>query len=208
MKLTEDRIPELIWKIAVPASVGMFFQTMYNLVDTYFAGQLSADALAGLSMSFAPFLLVISLGIGISQGANALISHALGAGHTKKASLYQVQAIGLALVSSVVVSLIGWYYSDALFRMMGGEGEALAKGLEYISVIWQGAWVMVLVSVANSGLLAQGDTKTNRNALVAGFFANVGLDPLLMYGWGVIPAFGIAGIAWATILIQALVLIY
>lgn len=208
MKLTQDRIPELIWKIAVPASVGMFFQTMYNLVDTYFAGQISADALAGLSMSFAPFLLVISLGIGIGQGANALISNALGAGRSKKASLYQVQAIGLAFLSCIALSAIGWMYSEDIFRIMGGKGEALSSGLEYIKVIWQGAWVMVLVSVTNAGLLAQGDTKTNRNALVAGFFVNIGLDPLLMYGWGPLPALGIAGIAWATILIQAFVLAY
>ncbi|MDF2379180.1 MAG: MATE family efflux transporter [Candidatus Gracilibacteria bacterium] len=208
MKLTQDHIPDLIWKIAVPASVGMFFQTMYNLVDTYFAGQISADALAGLSMSFAPFLLVISLGIGINQGANALISNALGAGSTRKASLYQVQAIGLAFLSSIALSFVGWQYSEEIFRIMGGEGEALSNGLEYISAIWKGAWVMVLVSVANSGLLAQGNTKINRNALVVGFFVNIGLDPLLMYGWGPIPAFGIAGIAWATIVIQFFVLLY
>ena len=80
LSLTTDPIPQLIWRIAIPASVGMFFNTMYNFVDTYCAGLLSTDALAALSLSFPVFFVVIASGSGLSQGATALIANALGAG--------------------------------------------------------------------------------------------------------------------------------
>ena len=77
LSLTTDPIPQLTWRIAIPASVGMFFNTMYNFVDTYCAGLLSTDALAALSLSFPVFFVVIASGSGLSQGATALIANAL-----------------------------------------------------------------------------------------------------------------------------------
>ena len=78
MNLTVDPIPKLVRTIAIPASVGMFFQTMYNFVDTYCAGLISTNALAALSLSFPVFFIILSAGSGISQGGTALIANALG----------------------------------------------------------------------------------------------------------------------------------
>lgn len=85
LSFTTDPIPQLTWKIAVPICVGMFFNTMYNFVDTYCAGLLSTDALAALSLSFPLFFLVIAIGSGLSQGSTALIANALGSGDQKRA---------------------------------------------------------------------------------------------------------------------------
>jgi Na+-driven multidrug efflux pump len=79
MNLTADPIPKLVRAIAIPASVGMFFQTMYNFVDTYFAGRESTEALAALTFSFPVFFLVLAFGSGLGQATTALIGHALGA---------------------------------------------------------------------------------------------------------------------------------
>jgi putative MATE family efflux protein len=208
MNLTEGKISKLILKIALPAGVGMMFHTFYNLIDTYWAGQLSAEGLAALSLSFVPFLLVISVGVGISQGTNALISNALGSKHPIKAKHYQQQALTLSLISSIILGFIGWQLSPWIFSVMGGKGEVLNLALEYINIIWIGAPFMILVQTLNSGLIAQGDTKTNRNALIVGFLVNIILDPLFLFGWGPMPALGIGGIAWATVLIQFVVMLY
>ena len=77
MDLTNDPIPGLVRKIAVPASIGFFFNTMYNVVDTFFAGFISTDALAALSISFPVFFIILAMGSGISQGGTALIANAL-----------------------------------------------------------------------------------------------------------------------------------
>lgn len=195
-------------KIAIPAGIGMMFHTFYNLIDTYWAGQFSAEGLAALSLSFVPFLLIISIGVGISQGTNALISNALGAKQAIKAKHYQQQALTLSIIFSLILAVIGWQIAPGIFGIMGGKGEVLTLALEYINVIFIGAPFMILVQTLNSGLIAQGDTKTNRNALIAGFMVNIVLDPLFLFGWGPIPAFGIAGIAWATVIIQFVVMCY
>lgn len=208
MKLTEERISKLILKIALPAGIGMMFHTFYNLVDTYWAGQFSAQGLAALSLSFVPFLLILSVGMGLSQGTNALISNALGKGDMDKARHYQQQSIILAILLSVLLSLLGYWLSPFIFSLMGGEGTVLELSLEYMNVIWLGTPFIILVQTMNAGLMAQGDTVTNRNALIAGFLINIILDPLFLYGWGVFPALGIGGIALATVVIQACVMIF
>ena len=77
--LTTDPIPVLTRRIAIPASVGFFFNTMFNFVDTYFGGQISTDALAALSLSFPVFFIILSVGSGTGQGTTALIANAFGA---------------------------------------------------------------------------------------------------------------------------------
>ena len=67
--LTTDPISSLIWRIALPMSIGMFFNTMFNVVDTYYAGKLGTEALAALALSFPVFFIILSVGSGISQGS-------------------------------------------------------------------------------------------------------------------------------------------
>ena len=92
LSLTRDPIGLLTRRIAIPASVGYFFNTMFNLVDTYSAGLLSTDALAALSLSFPVFFLLLAMGGGLSQGATALVANALGAGDREGARRIFVQA--------------------------------------------------------------------------------------------------------------------
>ncbi|MEC7218310.1 MAG: MATE family efflux transporter, partial [SAR324 cluster bacterium] len=107
MDLGNEHIPKLVRQIAIPASVGMFFNTMYNVVDTFWAGQLSPEALAALSLSLIPFIGLLAVGIGLGQGASALISNALGAEDDDQASRLMAQALSLAFVVSAVVVAIG-----------------------------------------------------------------------------------------------------
>lgn len=67
LSLTTHPIPQLLWRIAIPSSVGMFFNTMFNFVDTCCAGLLSTDALAALSLSFPVFFLLVAVGSGLMQ---------------------------------------------------------------------------------------------------------------------------------------------
>src|SRR4051794_14113983 len=121
LSLTTDPIPQLIWRIAVPSSVGLFFNTMYNFVDTYCAGLLSTDALAGLSLSFPVFFVLIAVGSGLSQGATALMANALGAGQKAEARQIFVQSIILVTVVGIALSFAGWQMSPWLFRQLGAR---------------------------------------------------------------------------------------
>ena len=208
MDLGNEHIPKLVRQIAIPASVGMFFNTMYNVVDTFWAGQLSPEALAALSLSLIPFIGLLAVGIGLGQGASALISNALGAEDDDQASRLMAQALSLAFAVSAVVVAIGLVVTPLLYRGMGASGEYLELSLDYMNWLIYGSGAFIFAFVINSGLNAQGDTKSYRNALICGFFANVILDPLFLFGWGPFPALGLEGIAISTVLIELGVVTY
>ena len=208
MDLTKDPIPGLVRKIAVPASIGFFFNTMYNVVDTFFAGFISTDALAALSISFPVFFIIIAMGSGISQGGTALIANALGEKDQAKAHHTCVQCLSFGAFFAVALTGVGFLSAPMLFQILGASGEYLEIALDYINLILCGTLFIVIQSIANACLNAQGDTKTYRNVLIISFFLNCGLDPWFMYGGFGIPAMGIKGIALATIVIQFLGMVY
>ena len=200
--LTAGPIPSLVKNIAIPASIGLFFHTMYNVVDTFFAGRVSTQALAAMSLSFPAFFLIIALGSGLGVGATALMGNALGAGDSNKASVLALQGLGVGLVSGVLVGGIGIMVSPFLFRSLGATDQYLHLCLVYMDIIFAGAAAFLLVYMSNSILQAQGNTRPHRNFLIAGFVANCGLDPWFIYGGLGVPPMGIGGVALATVLIQ------
>jgi putative MATE family efflux protein len=202
LSLTTDPIPQLIWRIAIPSSVGIFFNTMYNFVDTYCAGLLSTDALAGLALSFPMFFVLFAVGSGLSQGTTSLMANALGAGNQADARRIFAQSITLVSVVGLALSGAGWLAAPWLFRQLGAQGEYLHLSLAYMNVILAGGIFFLLPMTLNTALAAQGNTHVYRNFLVAGFIANCVLNPVFMWGWLGSPPLGVGGIALATVVIQ------
>ena len=208
MNLTQDPVPVLIKRLAVPASIGFFFNTMYNVVDTYFAGLLSVDALAALSVSFPVFFILIAVSAGISQGATALISNALGSDDCENARDMATQSVMFSLGMGVILMVIGFLTFPFLFGVLGAKGDYLKITLTYMNGILIGTLFFIGQSILNATLNAQGDTKSYRNVLITGFILNLIMDPWFMYGGMGLPAMGIQGIALATVVIQALGCVY
>ena len=204
VNLREDPIPLLIRQLAVPAGVGMLFSTLLNVVDTFYAGMLSPTALAALSLAGPLFFLVLTLGIGIGQATNALVGNRLGADDEPGAQVLAMQAIAFAMLVSFVSATLAYIYVPEAFVAMGGEPPYLAEGIEYMRVVLLGTAFFALSFVVNGVLNTRGDTKSYRNAQIVGFFANILLDPLFMFGFGL----GVTGVAVATVLIQAGVFAY
>ena len=202
MSLTTDPISQLTWRIALPMSVGMFFNTMFNVVDTLCAGWLGTDALAALSLSFPVFFMIIAVGSGLSQGTTALMANALGAGDAPEARRVFAQSLVFAVIAGIVLSIAGWFAAPSLFRLLGAEGGYLRTVLTFMNVTLAGGVFYLLPMVMNSALSAQGDTRAYRNFLIAGFAANIVLNPVLMWGLLGLPAMGVGGIALATVLVQ------
>jgi MATE family, multidrug efflux pump len=199
MDLTKGSIDQHLRNIAIPASVGFFFNTMFNVVDTYFAGKISTDALAALSISFPIFFIIIALDNGISVGASALISNALGAKKPDEVRLYKAQTFTFGVIFAICISWIGLTISPPLFRILGASGAYLELALSYINVIFLGAVFFVLSASGNAILLAHGNSKTMRNVLILAFVLNCILDPWFLYGGFGVPAMGLRGIALATV---------
>ena len=197
-------IPGLIRKLAVPTSIGYFFNTMFNVVDTFYGGRISTEALAALSLSFPVFFLIIAIGAGISSGATALIGHALGSGDRPGARHLAGQTLSFGLVHGALVAVIGLLLAPSLFSLLGARGVVLDLALQYMSVIFTGSIFFLVNYVLNAILNATGDSRSFRNFLVTGFFLNLVLDPWFLYGGFGIPPLGLSGISWATVTVQGL----
>ena len=200
--LTTGSIPLHIRDLALPASIGLFFQTMYNVVDTFYAGQVSENALAGVGLSFPVFLLVIAASSGLSRGASGLISNAIGAKATDDQKRYTSQSLSLGLFLAAVLTVVGLLIAEPIFRFLGADGEYLRLAKAYIFPIFLGTVFFIVGGVSNAILTSSGDTKTYGGVLVVGFFLNLIFDPWFMKGGFGLTAMGVAGIAWATVLIQ------
>ncbi len=203
-----EPIIDLLKKIAIPASTGTLFQTLYNIVDTFFAGKISANALAAIAKSFPLYFIIIATGVGIVSASNALISNSLGAKDDRTASLYVAQSLLYSVIVSIVVTMIGLSFSDDLLRFMGSDQETIKLATDYLDVIFFATFIFLIQISLNGALNAQGDTKSYRNVLIVSFFLNIGLNPLFIFGLGPIPSFGIAGLAIATVIAQLLGLFY
>ncbi|MEM1283746.1 MAG: MATE family efflux transporter, partial [Chlamydiota bacterium] len=199
MDLTKGSIKLHLRNIAIPASVGFFFNTMFNVVDTFFSGRISTDALAALSISFPIFFIIIAADAGIAVGSSALISNALGAKKADEVHLYKAQTLSFGVIVGLLITWIGYMVSPPLFELLGASGVYLDLALTYIDVIFFGAIFFVLSASGNGILLAHGNSKTMRNGLILGFIFNCILDPWFLYGGLGLPPMGLRGIAFATV---------
>ncbi|MHB8058038.1 MAG: MATE family efflux transporter [Desulfuromonadaceae bacterium] len=201
-------IPQLVRRLAIPAGTGFFFNTMFNVVDTWYGGQLSTTALAAMSLSFPVFFLILAVGSGVSSGATTLIGNALGRKNSDEARRYLSQSLSFALLHALLLTVIGLALAPRIFVLMGARGEYLAHALSYMNVIFAGSSFFLLNFVMNAILNAHGNTMAYRNFLIGGFFLNLILDPWFMYGGAGLPPLRLAGIALATVLIQCIGVLY
>lgn len=207
MNLLEDSIPKLVKKIALPASVGTLFQTLYNIVDTFFAGKISAEALSALTKSFPIYFIIIATSIGVTVAGTSLIANSIGEKDKNKILFYFTNTLYYGLIISIVITLIGLFFAKKVFFLMGSSNEVINLGTQYTNTIFTFSVLFILVVSFNSLLHAEGDTKTYRNALILSFFLNIILNPILIFGFLFIPALGVKGIAIATIISQSVSLI-
>ncbi len=206
--ITSKPIIQLLKKIAIPASTGSIFQTLFNIVDTFFAGKISSDALAALAKSFPLYFIIISAGIGIVAGCNSLISNSLGQRNRFAALIYSHHTFIYSILLSIIITALGVFFSYDILKLMGSSSESIILAKKYTDIIFYGTVLFLILTSLNAILYSQGDTKTYRNVLIIGLFANILLNPIFIFGFLFIPAFGIAGLAISTILIQFIACIY
>ena len=202
MNLLKDEVSLLVRKLAVPASIGTLFQTLYTIVDTFYAGKISPEALSALSKSFPIYFIIIATSIGVTVAGTSLIGSSIGEKNEKNVLSYFANVIIYAVIISIVVSILGFIFGEKIFQLMNSSNKVTTLGLEYINIIFLGTILFILVVALNSFLHAEGDTKTYRNVLIFSFFLNIILNPILIFGFLFIPPLGITGIGIATLIAQ------
>jgi putative MATE family efflux protein len=206
--LLNNDIAVTLRKMTLPMIIGMIVLMTFGLVDTFFIGMLGTQELAAISFTFPVTFTVISLYIGLGIGTSAIIAKLLGSKQNKQAKETATGALMLTMVLAIVLAVIGVITIEPIFKLMGADKEQLVFIKEYM-LMWYAAGVfLAMPMVGNSVLRAYGDTKTPSYVMAFGGLINVILDPILIFGWGPIPAFGMKGAAIATLVAWAVGLLY
>ena len=201
--LTQGSINTHLAKLAIPAIIGYFFHTMFNVTDTYFAGLISTQALAALSLSASVFFMILAIAIGMSEAVTSLVGNALGEKNTQKAQHIALNSIVFAFILSLCLSIFGVlsvpYLVDAL-----GDASYKVQTLQYINFILYASFFFIASFFFNALLNATGDTVSFRNILIFTAFLNILLDYLFVKHFNM----QVKGIALATIISEFITIIY
>ena len=195
--------------LAIPAAFGMLFTTLYNVVDVYYAGLLSTDAQAVLAIGYQAFFILMAVGFGLSSALSTLVSNAKGSGDAAEAQRYVVQGLAFGGVITASCMVIGWFLGPELIVLVSEPGAYRDAAMGYFYWLIFALPGFLLAYGGNGILQAHGDSRSMQRALMAAFIANIGLNPLFMFGLpGVWSGMGFNGIAAATIISQTGVMVY
>lgn len=189
--------------LAIPAAFGMLFSTLYNVVDVYWAGRLSTDAQAGLAIGFQAFFILMAIGFGLGSAVSALVSNAKGSKDAAATRRYIAQGLSYGVIATIILMVIGSFAGPSLINLVSEPGGYRDAALGYFRWLIFALPGFMLAFGGNGVLQAHGDTKSMQRAMMVAFFANIFLNPLLMFGIpGLWDGMGFNGIAVATIISQ------
>lgn len=198
-QLTDGPIASTLVNMTIPMILGMFMMFSFNLVDTFFISMLGTEALSAISFTFPATFTIMSLAIGLSIGTSAVVAKYIGRGETEKAKQASTVTNYVAMALAGVLALVGYLLLDQIFLLLGASPDLLPAIREYMDIWLPTSILLVALICANAVLRANGDTRTPSIVMAAAGLVNAGLDPILIFGWGPIPAMGIQGAALATL---------
>jgi putative MATE family efflux protein len=198
--MTEGDIRQTLTRMTVPMLFGMITLMSFNLVDTFFISMLGTRELAAVSFTFPVTFTVISLAIGLSIGTSALIAKALGSGNNTAAKADGLAALWLSAYLVLLLSALGYLLMDPLFRLLGAKEDTLPFIRDYMQWWFAGSVLLITPMIGNAVLRAAGDTKTPSLMMACSGLINAVLDPMLIFGFGPIPAMGVQGAAIASVI--------
>lgn len=194
-----EKISKILLKIAPPVMLAQLIQALYNIVDSFFIGKYSESGLTALSIIYPVQLLMIALAVGTGVGINTSVAFNLGIKNNKKAEEIAGMGTTLAVIMWLLFAGICYLIMPAYARMSTDSEIVVQEVIIYGRIVCVFSPALFLESIWTKALQAYGDMRTLMFAQIAGAVTNIILDPILIFGWGVLPELGIAGAAVATV---------
>ena len=192
-------IPKLLITMSLPIVLSMLVQALYNIVDSIFVAQINENALTAVSLAFPVQNLMISISAGTGVGINALLSRNLGEKKYEDANLAARNGIFLAIVSSIIMALIGIFGSRPFFLMQTKDPQIVSYGTQYMTIITVVSIGIFMQITFERLLQATGRTIYTMITQGLGAIINIILDPILIFGLFGFPRMEVAGAALATV---------
>lgn len=201
-KMGTAKVGPLLFSMALPAMVSMLINALYNIVDSIFVARYATDALTATSLVFPLQQLVIAVAVGTGVGVNSLIARRLGEKRTEDANHSAEHGLMLSVVSGLVFIIIGLFFSRLFLQLFTEEQIVLNSAVQY-SRIAVGGSIFVMISIMCEKIQqSTGNMILPMIQGIAGAVVNIILDPLLIFGIGPFPEWGIRGAAIATLIGQ------
>ncbi len=187
-----------IFLLAVPMILELVMESTFAVVDIFFVGKLGPSAVATVGLTETYLFLLYSLAMGLSMAVTAIIARRVGEKNMKDAGVAASQAILLGLLCSIPFAIAGVFFAKDLLAIMGADAWSIEHGYRFTQWMLGGNVVIVLLFVINGIFRGAGDAAIAMRVLWIANGINIILDPILIFGWGPIPAFGIEGAGIAT----------
>ena len=198
--MTETPVPKLIVKLAIPTIISMLVTGLYNAADTFFVGKISKENTAAVGLVFTVMAMIQAVGFFCGQGSGTFLSRKLGAGERKEAEEMAATGFVVAAFLGVIIAVVCIIFAEPIAYFLGADKDSIVQTVSYLRIILLGAPFMTCQFVINNQLRFQGNAIYAMIGLFIGAVVNVGLDPLLIFGFNM----GISGAAVATISAQIL----
>ena len=193
---------KLLANMATPMIISMLVQALYNVVDSIYISQISESAVTALSLAFPVQNLQIGFAVGIGVGVNSLLSKSLGQRDQEAANRTAGNGMVLMLMATAAFMLFGMFGVRPYYAFQSTVAETVEGGIVYTRICCLMTLGIFMEILGERLLQATGRTLHTMITQGTGAIINIILDPILIHGWFGLPAMGIAGAAWATVIGQ------
>ena len=201
-----EPIPRALLRLAVPAFFSFGLRVAYQWVDALWVRGLGVDATAAVTTSMFVMWWIYSLNDIFAIGVTAYVSQLLGAGDRRRAGVAAFKGLRASALMGVVGTLAGLFAARQIYGLMGATPGVIDQGGRYLAVVLGAAPIPMMALTCESIMRSSGDTRTPLLIDFCAVALNALLDPMLIYGFGPIPAMGVSGAAWATVAAQSAML--
>jgi putative MATE family efflux protein len=195
---TQIKLGKAVFLLAVPMILELIMESTFAVVDIFFVGKLGPSAVATVGLTETYLFLLYSIGMGMSMSVTAIVARRIGEKEKEKAGITAVQAIFIAILISLPFAVAGIFFSKELLALMGADEWTLQHGYRYTQWMLGGNAVIMLLFIINAVFRGAGDAAIAMRVLWIANGFNIILDPVLIFGLGPFPEYGIEGAAIAT----------
>jgi len=195
---TKIGLKRAIFLLAVPMILELVLESTFAVVDIFFVSKLGASAVATVGLTETYLFLLYSVAMGLATAITAIVARRIGEKNKEEAGKAAVQAIFLAILTSIPFSIAGIFYSKELLAVMGADAWSIEHGYRFTQWMLGGNFVIVLIFVINAIFRGAGDAAIAMRVLWIANAINIVLCPVLIFGYGPFPELGIMGSAVAT----------